>query len=326
MREPARNLTCAPSCSDELEVVDAVQPGRLRTDRDLGRLLRERVGRAPAVVLERRSGRRGTRRAATSGSPARPGRSRGPPAGRRRCRRSGRRRRATTARPSPPRPAPRAPGTAAGRGARSIGRACRACRRAAADGRAARPRAWSGRGRAARRTPRSRRGRSAHRLSASCPRTPRGSAASRRCGRRTKRSFVCGRASRCSRRRALTSSERPLAATASCPQRPRYSTRIQWSTRLAVAAAARRSRARPRRRTAPYARASDSCSGATTQITWPVPTGSPGRDGQLRTTPSRSACDLVLHLHRLDDADHLARRRPRRPRRPRRRAPCPASG
>ena len=43
------------------------------------------------------------------------------------------------------------------------------------------------------------------------------------------------------------------------------------------------------------------------QITWPVPTASPAATERSATTPSRVRVHLVLHLHRLDDADHLAR-------------------
>ena len=51
-----------------------------------------------------------------------------------------------------------------------------------------------------------------------------------------------------------------------------------------------------------------------------------GGDRQLGDAAGAVRVHLVLHLHRLDDAEDLARPRPRRRRRPRRRAPCPASG
>jgi hypothetical protein len=46
----------------------------------------------------------------------------------------------------------------------------------------------------------------------------------------------CGKAARCRRRCALSSGESVEPSTASWAQRPRYSSRIQVSTRLAVAA------------------------------------------------------------------------------------------
>ena len=42
------------------------------------------------------------------------------------------------------------------------------------------------------------------------------------------------------------------------------------------------------------------------QIACPVVTGWPGAIARSATTPARWRGDLVLHLHRLDDADHLA--------------------
>ena len=47
---------------------------------------------------------------------------------------------------------------------------------------------------------------------------------------------------------------------------------------------------------------------ATTQMTWPFETGSPGRNAQLGDHAVSVGDDLVLHLHRLDDADELAGR------------------
>ena len=62
------------------------------------------------------------------------------------------------------------------------------------------------------------------------------------------------------------------------------------------------------------------------QIVWPNATASPAATDSPTIVPAPVRDDLVLHLHRLDDADHRARARPHRPRRRAPRAPCPASG
>ena len=54
---------------------------------------------------------------------------------------------------------------------------------------------------------------------------------------------------------------------------------------------------------------------ATTQISWPLVMPCPVATSSSCDDAVARRGDLVLHLHRLDDADHLAR--PRRPRRPR---------
>ncbi len=41
-------------------------------------------------------------------------------------------------------------------------------------------------------------------------------------------------------------------------------------------------------------------------MTWPYATGSPAATDKLRDRPALVGVDLVLHLHRLDDAEHLA--------------------
>ena len=250
-------------------------------------------------------------------------RSRGPPAGRRRCPRSGRRRRARTARPSPPRPAPRAPGTAAGRGARSSGRACRACRRAAADGRAAAPGAVRSRSSRSSCDSSSRMEERAASLRRAAPHhaqlgpaTPLRAADEEelriRAGARPVRegSPSPGRRGRC---RGARRGPRGLGTRPGSSGRPGSPFRR----------AAPRSPARRRSRSA-YRSASGP--GATTQITCPVPTGSPGATDSSRTTPALERVHLVLHLHRLDDTDHLSGALPNPPPRPRPRAPCPASG
>ena len=44
----------------------------------------------------------------------------------------------------------------------------------------------------------------------------------------------------------------------------------------------------------------------TRQITWPLATASPTATASCATAPGAVRTDLVLHLHRLDEAEHLA--------------------
>src|ERR1041384_612721 len=118
-----------------------------------------------------------------------------------------------------------------------------------------------------------------------------------------KRSFVFGRAEVCSRRWSLTWSERPLPPTASLLQSPRYSSRIQWSTRLAVPASGSEvsSETSEQKGLLGVIRRdhADHLTG-THRLT--------GRDRQLPHDAVAERMHLVLHLHRLDDADHLSGR------------------
>src|SRR6478736_503888 len=130
------------------------------------------------------------------------------------------------------------------------------------------------------------------------PHITRSSGRPRRSERRTKRSFVLGRAAACSRRFAFTWSERPLPGSTSWPQRPRYSTRIQWSTRLAVPARGSR-----------FSRETSEQKGLSLGI-WsrrddaddlPSANRLARGDGQLADDTGARRLHLVLHLHRLDD-------------------------
>ena len=304
-----RRRSCVPPASTR-----ACQTLAVALDRDDSHVEDARVARSPPgrcvpppALQSRRHdrpgsgaggrGRRAPPRAPATPPTARRARSRRPRAGRRGCRRSGRRRRASIARPSRPRPARTPRRRAAGRTWRSSGRACRACRRGRAGDRQA-----------------SRRCRARGRVSVVVPLELEPADARPRfpwCGRRT-RAARRGRAARPGGRRG---SERAAAAcarladalsarllsvdpsTASCAQSPRYSIRIQVSTRLAVAASG-------------SACATDVSAqrGLVVQDEadhLPARDRVPGCDRQAGDPPGAVGDDLVLHLHRLDDADDL---------------------
>ena len=226
----------------EGEIADPDQPFRL-ADRLLGRLHRKRVGAATPVAVEvdlsggmrRERGRRCR--------PGRRGRSRARVGARRRCRRSGRRRRASTARRGRSRSRAEGRRRAGARASRSSGHACRACIRRRAGLRPGVRRRAAGvergreveseqvvlvldleleeallsRFRRAEEHPPSRLRPPLRLLDEEEPRAlERGPVEPRRC--------------------AFSSGEKRQSPSTSRAQAPRYSTRIQWSIRLAVAA------------------------------------------------------------------------------------------
>src|SRR5215211_133960 len=102
---------------------------------------------------------------------------------------------------------------------------------------------------------------------------------------------------------ALTAGSSMLPGSGSGPQTPRYSSRIQLSIRLAVAAsdspfADETSAQRGLRLVAILRDHADDLTGIDRL---------PGGDGEVGHDAGSVRCDLVLHLHRLDDADDLAR-------------------
>ena len=132
------------------------------------------------------------------------------------------------------------------------------------------------------------------------------------CGRRT-RAARRGRVARLGGRRGSGRAAAACARRADAPSAPRSaSTRRQ---RRAPRARGTRSGSRCRRgsrlpRAAPRARPTsphrETYSSRTRQITCPLATASPASDRQPGDPPGPVGDDLVLHLHRLDDADHLA--------------------
>src|SRR5207247_2362128 len=123
---------------------------------------------------------------------------------------------------------------------------------------------------------------------------------------RMKRSFAGPRTATCARRRAFTCSERPLPASASELQTPRYSTRSQWSTRLAVPVSASRlsteiSEQNGLLRSGVTFSFGDHDADDLTRLD-----GLAGSDRKARDVAVAVRVHLVLHLHRLDDAENLS--------------------
>ena len=205
---------------------------------------RERSNRSARDRSRAGPGRRDDPRSTPGHRPGQRVRSTHPRAGRRRCPRTGRRPRASTARATLRRRGLASPRTPVGRASRSMRRASRVCRRAAADG-SARRRDRRSPDRAGPRTPRRPPATATGRGAELAQYTWMPSAAFR--SRRRMKSTFAGRraAARCARC-AFTSAGSPLESTASLPHAPWCSMRIQRSTRLAVAASG--SRRAPARR------------------------------------------------------------------------------
>src|SRR5262249_54129790 len=130
------------------------------------------------------------------------------------------------------------------------------------------------------------------------------SSASRRSGRRMKSRRPWGSRASTSRRCPFASAGIRLPATGSRAQRPWYSTSSQWSTRLAVAPTS-----------SPACLDVSAQNGlklAAIRVLRHDADHLPGRHRlapahrQLGPAPREVRDDLVLHLHRLDDAEHLA--------------------
>src|SRR5918992_576956 len=117
-------------------------------------------------------------------------------------------------------------------------------------------------------------------------------------------SRVRRRAATCARRCAFTCSERPLPANASWLHSERYSTSSQWSTVLAVAKSG-----------SSFSRDSSAQNGLRLGIALLANDADhlarrnrlARRHGKLGDQSGTMSRDLVLHLHRLDDAQDLAR-------------------
>ena len=275
-------------------------------DAEQARSLADGAARPPGRRTRGTSGRgtaaggraaRGRPRRPTRLPPARRARSRRRRGARRGCRRSDRRRRARTATPTRPRLARARRRRADARTWRNSGRACRACRRARAGGRRARPRS-PGRGRSGRRGARARAAAARRRLRGAGDERDMPSRR-RRSAARTKRMRACGSRARSARRNTFSSS-------VSVEPRPRRAPRARGTR-----AGSRCRRGSPSLRATPRPHATSrrraAYSPRTRQITCPLATASPAATTSSDDGAGAVGDDLVLHLHRLDDADDVAR-------------------